>query len=566
MAYKPESANGNSEFKYNLRRWTEDNLGGGASQMNFRLMEGKGIAYYTIGITDSGIPLGIYEEDFQYTTDLILKMASTLSASVILEEKYQSVINISRPTEQSLFKKYNGHIENINVDQQRFLGKFLIKCDNMVDKLSLLKITEKVEKPQVHRASNLNICIMGNVNAGKSTLLGVLISGKLDNGKGGSRSGVFNFKHEASTGRTTSISYRYMIYNDEGEQVYGDCVVNDSHHVVTVFDTCGHEKYFSTTARCIYSSYADYCFVLIEAKAGITEMTKEHIHLVSSSGKRLVIVITQVDGCPEATLDRTRARIRSAFKRCPVISINSEKDIDMYVENVNGFIPIIETSSVSGHNIDILRKLIRRLPILRNIGLATDPLSVVVDRVYMVHGIGKVVSGYVKSGSCRVNDNIIIGPNKSGQYLKGSVKSIYYIYHPTDVAKEGQMCTFALSKIGKCSLSRGMLLLSQESNPSTVRTFSAKIKIVGRHSTAIKIGYEPSLTINNIDQCARIVGIASVERAVPRENGDESHLYEGDSAEVTFYLVYFPIHLVVNDKFFLREGKSRGHGTVLQIM
>ena len=45
----------------------------------------------------------------------------------------------------------------------------------------------------------------GNVDAGKSTLLGVLTHGVLDDGRGIARQKLFRHKHEVETGRTSSV-------------------------------------------------------------------------------------------------------------------------------------------------------------------------------------------------------------------------------------------------------------------------------------------------------------------------------------------------------------------------
>lgn len=52
----------------------------------------------------------------------------------------------------------------------------------------------------------LRIALVGNVDSGKSTLVGVLTKGMLDNGWGSSREKVFNYPHECQTGRTSSIA------------------------------------------------------------------------------------------------------------------------------------------------------------------------------------------------------------------------------------------------------------------------------------------------------------------------------------------------------------------------
>lgn len=58
------------------------------------------------------------------------------------------------------------------------------------------------------------ICVVGNVDSGKSTLVGVLTKGLLDNGWGSSWEKVFNFIHEAETGRTSSIAQEIMVFDE----------------------------------------------------------------------------------------------------------------------------------------------------------------------------------------------------------------------------------------------------------------------------------------------------------------------------------------------------------------
>lgn len=49
------------------------------------------------------------------------------------------------------------------------------------------------------------VAVTGNVDAGKSTLLGVLTHGILDDGRGVARQKVFRHRHEIETGRTSSV-------------------------------------------------------------------------------------------------------------------------------------------------------------------------------------------------------------------------------------------------------------------------------------------------------------------------------------------------------------------------
>lgn len=64
--------------------------------------------------------------------------------------------------------------------------------------------------------------VAGSVDAGKSSLVGVLTHGMdgrplLDNGSGSARMNVFQHKHEIETGRTSSLSQQMLGYDEEGK-------------------------------------------------------------------------------------------------------------------------------------------------------------------------------------------------------------------------------------------------------------------------------------------------------------------------------------------------------------
>lgn len=67
--------------------------------------------------------------------------------------------------------------------------------------------------------------VAGSVDAGKSSLVGVLTHGMdgrplLDNGSGSARMNVFQHKHEIETGRTSSLSQQMLGYDEEGKVLH----------------------------------------------------------------------------------------------------------------------------------------------------------------------------------------------------------------------------------------------------------------------------------------------------------------------------------------------------------
>ena len=63
--------------------------------------------------------------------------------------------------------------------------------------------------------NKIKIAVCGPVDAGKSSLIGVLTSRKLDDGRGSARSKVLKHKHELDSGRTSNITFNNLIYETE---------------------------------------------------------------------------------------------------------------------------------------------------------------------------------------------------------------------------------------------------------------------------------------------------------------------------------------------------------------
>lgn len=65
------------------------------------------------------------------------------------------------------------------------------------------------------------------MDAGKSTLLGVLTHGELDNGRGFARQKLFRHKHEMESGRTSSVGNDILGFDQEGQVRGRVYILND---------------------------------------------------------------------------------------------------------------------------------------------------------------------------------------------------------------------------------------------------------------------------------------------------------------------------------------------------
>ena len=66
----------------------------------------------------------------------------------------------------------------------------------------------------------IRMAVIGNVDSGKSTLVGCLTKGIKDDGRGYARKFVFNYQHETESGRTSSIAEEIIGFKNE-KMVYG---------------------------------------------------------------------------------------------------------------------------------------------------------------------------------------------------------------------------------------------------------------------------------------------------------------------------------------------------------
>ncbi|XP_016430411.1 GTP-binding protein 1-like [Sinocyclocheilus rhinocerous] len=154
----------------------------------------------------------------------------------------------------------------------------------------------------------VRVAVVGNVDAGKSTLLGVLTHGELDNGRGFARQKLFRHKHEMESGRTSSVGNDILGFDQEGHVVnkpdsHGASldwtkICERSSKVITFIDLAGHEKYLKTTVFGMTGHLPDFCMLMVGSNAGIIGMTKEHLGLALALNVPVFVVVTKIDMCP----------------------------------------------------------------------------------------------------------------------------------------------------------------------------------------------------------------------------------------------------------------------------
>nr|CAH0110290.1 unnamed protein product [Daphnia galeata] len=420
-----------------------------------------------------------------------------------------------------------------------------------------------------HRAEQedfveIRVAVVGNVDAGKSTLLGVLTHGDLDNGRGLARQKLFRHKHEIETGRTSSVGNDILGFDSSGN------VVNEPDHgtldwvkicskatkVVTFIDLAGHEKYLKTTVFGMTGHVPDFTMLMVGANAGIVGMTKEHLGLALALNVPVFVVVTKVDMCPANVLQDTLRLLLKVLKspgcRKTPLLVRTKDDVVLSATNFvsERLCPIFQVSNVSGLNLDLLKTFMNLLSARMTPG-ADEPAEFSIDDSYSVPGVGTVVSGTTLRGTIRLNDTLLLGPDPVGQFIPIAIKSIHRKRMPVKEVRGGQTASFALKKIKRSQIRKGMVLVSPLLNPTASWEFEGEILVL-HHPTTISTRYQAMVHCGSLRQTAQI------------QKMSQECLRTGDKALVHFRFIKHPEYIKPGLRLVFREGRTKAVGNVVR--
>tara|TARA_B110001469_G_C9624261_1_gene311425 strand:+ start:586 stop:1806 length:1221 start_codon:yes stop_codon:yes gene_type:complete len=403
----------------------------------------------------------------------------------------------------------------------------------------------------------IRVAILGNVDSAKSTLVSTMTYKILDDGRGSAREKVFKHKHEKETGRTSSISFRYVKINEE--------------KYITFIDLAGHEKYFKTTIQGLNGGLADYAILVIGANMGVLKMTKEHLGIIKALNVPFFVVITKLDICPPNVLERTEREItriiKSSFKKDLVLLDEFGKN--RYNPENKEVINYFKISNVTGSGLDYFRQHLFNLNSLIDWDNRKDKDTIVwIDNSYHVNGIGIVISGTVKHGEVRINDKLLLGPinnsKKGDNFYEVIVKSIHNNFREDiSLLKAGCSGCFNIKPINKKetitkkTIKNGMVMIhkniitNKENRP--VMEFKANVTVL-HHPTTIRENYEPVIHCGKIAQSAVI------------EEMDRDKIRTGDKATIKFRFKYRPEFIEKEDILVFREGRTKGIGRIIELL
>ncbi|KRT83365.1 hypothetical protein AMK59_4740 [Oryctes borbonicus] len=540
----PEPQAGNIEYKLKIVNPSKQRFEHLVTQMKWRLREGQGEAIYEIGVEDNGVLTGLSNNDMKDSLQTLKQMAVKLGATTTtLRER---ILDNGRCVTEVLVRKV-GKKESVTTSIQYKIPKSKVPDDQ-----------DNIE---------IRIAVLGNADAGKSTLLGVLTQGNLDNGRGRARLNMFRHLHEIQSGRTSSISHEILGFNSEGtpvnysysELMTAEEICDASTKLVTFLDLAGHKKYIHTTIQGLSGYSPHHAMLVISSAAGAVGMTREHLTIATALNVPFFIVITKIDLVDSRkTLESLETLLKCVgSRRVPLFVKNIDDVITAGANQLKGnVVPIFCVSSVTGEGLDLLLKFLHVLPpgvsAKECDRLEQESPEFQVDENFRAGDVGQVLGGLLVKGVVSEGSQMQIGPLKNGTFKPVTIKSIQRNRVPCRMVRAGQSAAICLEDSPE-GIRNGMVLLSRDVEASGSLYFQASVSVI-YHERVICRGFESTVHIGNIRQTAVIIAIF-----------ESSYLQVNERKSVLFKFKNYPEHVRVGQRLLFRSGMSKGTGEITQI-
>ncbi|OBT73874.1 hypothetical protein VF21_08253 [Pseudogymnoascus sp. 05NY08] len=409
-------------------------------------------ALYEIGVSDSGVLVGLAKDEMDESLTNLRAMAASLGCVVEVtrmvvvgecewssaEPPIDEPLGISEPsrghTEHKLRKEKLWVAEALVTPDLSLVSKDAGRAPSNGSPMSSaaasgagLSTDANVNISRGSSTEQLRITLTGPTTSGKSSLLGTLSTGTLDNGRGKSRLSLLKHRHELASGVTSSVAQELVGYKTSSSPDIAAEVINyatgnvttwtDIHaqsekgRLVFVSDSAGHPRYRRTTVRGLVGWAPHWTLLCVAGDDGTNtpqgaggtssaqdimgstlgagiDLSKAHLDLCLQLEKPLAIVITKLDIASRTSLRETLGKILSAIKavgRVPMIlppdqtkgimesDLQSipDKDADtvkkivgtLNPDNLTKVVPIIMTSAAKGTGIRMLHSLFCSLPV-----------------------------------------------------------------------------------------------------------------------------------------------------------------------------------------------------------
>jgi elongation factor 1-alpha len=337
--------------------------------------------------------------------------------------------------------------------------------------------------------THVNLVTIGHVDHGKSTTVGRIL---FDTGAVREET-LRKLQEIAKEKKKETFEFAFVMDSLKEERERGVTIdvafknFDTQKYYFTIIDAPGHRDFIKNMI--VGTSQADVACLVVSAREGVQDQTKEHAFLSKILGIDQMIVFVNKMDAVEYKEQRFNEVKDQALKLLTGAGYKMEK------------IKVVPGSAYKGDN--VVKKgenmpwyngptLVETFDAIIPPERATQkPLRLPVQDVYSITGVGTVPVGRVETGVMKPNQAVLIMP--AG--IKAEVKSMEMHHQQLTEAKAGDNIGFNLRGIGKKDIKKGDVLCDANNPSPVVEEFTAQI-IVLNHPTVIAPGYTPVFHIH----------------------------------------------------------------------
>ncbi|KAI1093671.1 hypothetical protein F5B19DRAFT_500958 [Rostrohypoxylon terebratum] len=372
-------------------------------------------ALYEIGVADDGTFIGLTKDEMDESMTTLKVMAASLGCRV--EVQRMKAVGTCEWVDNTSGSRGTVQVADLWVAEALIMPVLNLEINRNSQRANQSNATPR---RGASITEQLRVSLIGPTTSGKTTLLGTLSNGTLDNGRGSSRINLLRHRHEVASGQTSvadvlaSIAQELIGY--EGRRIFNYNIDNinewpDIHdraekgRLAFLLDSAGHPRYQRTTLRALVGWAPHWTFLCIPNEDGTPassihslssvdgalgivsiDLAMAHLDLCLKLAIPLAILITKSELGQMATLKEHLATVFTKVKamgrtpklltspardECNLTEVPSNDLQKIRDEVLNpiaksgdslSIVPVILTSAVKGIGIGLTHALLRSLP------------------------------------------------------------------------------------------------------------------------------------------------------------------------------------------------------------
>ena len=301
----------------------------------------------------------------------------------------------------------------------------------------------------------LTLGVIGHVDHGKTALVHALTGVDTD-----------RLQEEKERGLSIVLGFSYL---------------QGRHGIIDLIDVPGHQNFVRTMIS--GATGIDGALLVVAANEGIMPQTREHLDIAELLGvARGLIAITKRDLVSADELELVTDAVRSFVA-------------GTFLDDAN----IVCTSTVTNNGLSELRVALDTLEPVHDRGTGVGNPFLPIDRVFVMHGFGPVVTGTLRGGQLVANQKIELLPGR----LAATIRGLQVHNKAVEHAGPGQRVAVNLRNIKRDDIRRGNSI-ALPGFMRTTRRIDAELRLLKSLKTPLKNGAAVRLLAGTIEVMAKV--------------------------------------------------------------